>query len=94
MSDENIVETETTVPTEPTKLIVDLSLPEDDPNRVQVVPLTEEELSEIEARSLEFKQQEEERKAAEEAAALARESAEAKLAALGLTPEEIAALKG
>ena len=70
-----------------TKLIVDCSTGEQ-----TVVPLTAEEIAQVEADRLDWEQ----RRAAEEAEAAARAaakaSAEAKLAALGLTAEEIAAL--
>jgi predicted HAD superfamily Cof-like phosphohydrolase len=71
----------------PTKVIVDCSTGEQ-----SVVPLTAEEIAELEAAAA---QAEQDRLAAEaEAAALAvaKQAAEAKLAALGLTAEEIAAL--
>jgi hypothetical protein len=70
-----------------TKVIVDCSTGEQ-----SVVPLTAEEIAELEAAAA---QAEQDRLAAEaEAAALAvaKQAAEAKLAALGLTAEEIAAL--
>lgn len=57
-----------------------------------VVPLTAEEIAELEAAAA---QAEAERQAAEaeaQAKAEAKAAAEAKLAALGLTPDEIAAL--
>ena len=69
------------------KIIVDCSTGEQ-----TVVPLTAEEIAELEAAAA---QAEQDRLAAEaEAAALAvaKQAAEAKLAALGLTAEEIAAL--
>ena len=69
------------------KVIVDCSTGEQ-----SVVPLTAEEIAELEAAAA---QAEQDRLAAEaEAAALAvaKQAAEAKLAALGLTAEEIAAL--
>ena len=71
----------------PTKVIVDCSTGEQ-----SVVPLTAAEIAELEAAAA---QAEQDRLAAEaEAAALAvaKQAAEAKLAALGLTAEEIAAL--
>jgi hypothetical protein len=57
-----------------------------------VVTLTSEEIAQREADAAAFAQAEAERVAAEEAAQAAKESANAKLAALGLTAEEIAAL--
>lgn len=73
--------------THPTKVIVDCST-----GQQSVVPLTAEEIAANEAAAV---QAEADRLAAEaEAAAKAeiKQAAEAKLAALGLTPEEIAAL--
>jgi hypothetical protein len=59
---------------------------------VQIVPLSAEELSQREIDIAAFEARQAEREAAEAAKALAKASANAKLAALGLTPEEIAAL--
>jgi hypothetical protein len=73
----------------PTKLVVDCSTGEQ-----TVVPLTAEELAQRETDRLAYEAQEAERLAAEEAKAEAEASAVAKLSALGLTAEEIAALKG
>ena len=70
-----------------TKVIVDCSTGEQ-----SVVPLTAEEIAELEAAAA---QAEQDRIAAEAEAAsvqAAKEAAQAKLAALGLTAEEIAAL--
>lgn len=57
---------------------------------VYLVPLTEEELAEREQWAIEA----EELEAAEEAKVVAKETAKAKLAALGLTEEEVLALLG
>ena len=57
-----------------------------------VVTLTSEEIAQREADAAAFAVAEAERVAAEEAAATAKASGQAKLAALGLTAEEIAAL--
>lgn len=75
-----------------TKLVVDLSKPEGDPERVQSVPLTPEELAEREAMQEQAEADQLAREAAEQAQAEAKASAEAKLAVLGLTAEEISAL--
>lgn len=75
-----------------TKLVVDLSKPEGDPERVQSIPLTAEELAEREVLAAEAEARRAEEEAAATAAAEAKASAQAKLAALGLTAEEIAAL--
>lgn len=77
-----------------TKLVVDLSKPEGDPERVQSIPLTEEELEERELMRLQAELAQQEREAAEAAKALAKESAVQKLSALGLSDEEVAALLG
>lgn len=73
----------------PTKVIVDCSTGES-----TIVPLTAEEIAQREADRLAWEAQEAERQAAEQAKAEAEASAVAKLTALGLTAEEIAALKG
>ena len=73
----------------PTKVIVDCSTGES-----TIVPLTAEEISQREADRLAWEAAEAERLAALEAKAEAEASAVAKLTALGLTAEEIAALKG
>lgn len=57
-----------------------------------VVTLTSEEIAQREADAAAFAVAEAERLAAEEAAKAAKESGQAKLAALGLSAEEIAAL--
>ena len=71
----------------PTKLIVDCSTGEQ-----TYVPLTEEEIAQREVDAAAAAVAEAERIAAEEAAAAAKASGQAKLAALGLTPEEIQAI--
>ena len=71
-----------------TKLVVDCSTGE-----ATEVPLTAEELAQRETDRLAWEAQEAERKAAEAARSSAEASAVAKLTALGLTAEEIAALK-
>ena len=72
-----------------TKVIVDCSTGES-----TIVPLTAEEIAQRETDRLAWEAQEAERLAAEEAKAVAQASAVSKLTALGLTAEEIAALKG
>ena len=56
------------------------------------IEMTAEEITEVQAMQIEFERRKEEEIAAAEANAVAKASAEAKLAALGLTPEEIAAI--
>ena len=75
-----------------TKVIIDLSKPEGE--RESIVPLTAEEIAQRETDRLAWEAQEAERLAAEEAKAVAQASAVSKLTALGLTADEIAALKG
>jgi hypothetical protein len=57
-----------------------------------IIELTDAEIAQMEADAATFATQEAERVAAEAAAAEAKASAQAKLAALGLTADEIAAL--
>ncbi len=71
----------------PTKLIVDCST-----GVTTEVELTDEEVAQREADAAAFAIEQAEREAAEAAKAAAKASAEAKLASLGLTPEEVAAL--
>lgn len=68
--------------------------PEDSVVPVYLVELTEEEIAEREAQAAEMAQQEADRIAAAEAKEAAKASAIAKLAALGLTEEEAAAIAG
>jgi hypothetical protein len=72
-----------------TKLVIDCSTGE-----ATKVELTEEELAQRETDRKAFEKAEKARKAAEAEQAALQASANAKLEALGLTPEEIAALKG
>jgi len=68
--------------------------PEDSVVPVYLVELTEEEVAEREALAAQSAQEEADRIAAEEAKVAAKASAIAKLAALGLTEEEAAAIAG
>jgi membrane protein involved in colicin uptake len=76
----------------PVKVIVDLSKPEGE--REQIIPLTAEEIAEREAMAIQAAQEQAEREAAEAQKQANKESAKAKLAALGLSDEEVAALLG
>lgn len=76
----------------PVKIIVDLSKPEGE--RESIVPLTAEEIAQREADAAQFAQEQAEREAAEAQRQANKESAKAKLAALGLSDEEVAALLG
>jgi len=71
-----------------TKLVIDCSTGEQ-----TIVPLTPEELAQREADRLAFEQAEADRLAAEAEKTALEASAVSKLEALGLTAEEIAALK-
>jgi predicted RNase H-like nuclease (RuvC/YqgF family) len=75
-----------------TKLVIDASLPEGHPDKVQIIPLTEEELAQRELDRIAAEEAEATLEAEELAQAEAKASAQAKLAALGLTAEEISAL--
>jgi hypothetical protein len=75
-----------------TKMVVNASLPEGHPDKIQIIPLTEEELAQREADRIAAEAAEAARLAEEAARLEAKASAESKLAALGLTAEEIAAL--
>jgi hypothetical protein len=72
-----------------TKLVVDCSTGE-----ATEIPLSPAELEQRETDRLAYEAQEATRLAAEEAKAVAQASAISKLTALGLTADEIAALKG
>lgn len=72
-----------------TKVIVDCSTGEE-----TVVPLTAEELAQLEADRVAFETEKAAREAEIQAKAAAKASALAKLAALGLTEEEAAAIAG
>lgn len=70
-----------------TKIVVDCTTGEQ-----QIVPLTAEEIAQIEEGRIAAEAAEQQRIADQEAADQAKASAQAKLAALGLTETEIAAL--
>ena len=76
----------------PVKIVIDLSKPEGE--REQIIPLTPEEIAEREALAIQAAQEQAEREAEAQAKADAKESAVSKLAALGLSDTEIAALLG
>lgn len=71
----------------PTKLIVDCST-----GKTEIVALTAAELAERDQMAAKAAEEAAAKQAEEEAKAAAKAAAEAKLAALGLTPEEIAAI--
>jgi hypothetical protein len=78
----------------PTRLIVDCSLPEGHPDKIQIVPLTDSEIAEREAQAAQAAIEQAEREAAEAQKQANKESAKAKLEALGLSEAEILALLG
>lgn len=71
----------------PTKLVADCST-----GIVEEIEMTAEEIAEREAFAAQIQAELDAQKAIDEAKAIAKASAAEKLAALGLTPEEIAAL--
>lgn len=71
----------------PTKIVVDCSTGVE-----SVIELTDEEIAQLEADRAVWAAEQAAREAEAQAKAEAKASAEAKLASLGLTPEEIAAL--
>jgi hypothetical protein len=76
----------------PVKVVIDLSKPEGE--REQIIPLTAEEIAQREADAAKAAQEQAEREAIEAQRQANKESAKAKLAALGLSDEEVAALLG
>jgi hypothetical protein len=73
----------------PTKLVINCETGER-----EIIPLTEEEIAERELMQLQALAEQEQREADEAAKAAAKASAISKLAALGLSDAEIAALVG
>jgi hypothetical protein len=71
----------------PTKLVVDCST-----GKTEIIALTAAELAERDQMAAKAAEEAAAKEAAEQAVAAAKAAAEAKLAALGLTSEEIAAL--
>lgn len=79
----------------PTKMVVDCSLPEGHPDKVQIIPLTDEEIAEREAMAVQAEADRLAREEAEAALAELKASAKAKLiAGQPLTEEEAAVLLG
>lgn len=76
----------------PVKVIVDLSKPKG--QRESIVPLTEAEIAQREVDAANAAIEQAERDAVQQAQEAAKASAEAKLAALGLTPAEVSAIVG
>ena len=75
-----------------TKLVVDLSKPKG--KRESIIPLTDEEIAEHNARMVQAEADLVKQEAIADQKAAAKQSANDKLAALGLSPEEIAAITG
>ncbi len=73
----------------PTKLVINCET-----GKREIIPLTEEEIAERELMQLQALAEQEQREADEAAKAAAKASAISKLAALGLSDAEIAALVG
>ncbi len=73
----------------PTKVIITCETGEQ-----EVIELTAEEIAELEAAAVKAQAELETAEEAEAAKQAAKASAESKLAALGLSPEEIAAIRG
>ena len=76
----------------PVKIVVDLSKPKGE--RESIIPLTDEEIAERDAQAVLAEAERVEQEALEAEKAAAKKSANDKLAALGLSPEEIAAITG
>lgn len=76
----------------PVKVVVDLSKPKGE--RESIVPLTEEEIAERDLMAQQAAEEQAQREAEEAAREAAKTAAQEKLAALGLTAEEIAAITG
>jgi hypothetical protein len=77
-----------------TKLVVDLSKPEGHPERVQSIPLTEQELEQRELDRIAAEEAEAARLQEQADLAALKQSAQDKLKALGLSDLEVAALTG
>lgn len=76
----------------PVKIIVDLSKPKGE--RESIIPLTKAEIAERDAQAIVAAEEQAQREVEEQARIAAKASAEAKLAALGLTAEEVSAIVG
>jgi hypothetical protein len=76
----------------PVKVVIDLSKPKG--QRESIIPLTEEEIAQRELDALKAAEEQAQREAEDQARADAKAAAQSKLAALGLSPEEIAAITG
>jgi predicted transposase YdaD len=79
----------------PTRLVVDCSLPEGHPDKVQIIPLSDAEILEREQQAAQAAIEQAEREAEAQRIADLKESAKAKLiAGEPMTPEEASVLIG
>ena len=76
----------------PVKVVIDLSKPKG--QRESIIPLTEDEIAQRELDAIQAAEEQAQREVEDQAKAEAKASANAKLSALGLTPDEITALTG
>ena len=76
----------------PMKIVVDLSKPKGE--RESIIPLTDEEIAEREAQAAQAELDRQAEEAAQAEQQALKDSANAKLLALGLSPEEVAAITG
>jgi hypothetical protein len=76
----------------PQKVVIDLSKPKG--QRESIIPLTKDEIAQRELDAIQAAEEQAQREAEDQAKADAKAAAQSKLAALGLTPEEIAAITG
>ena len=76
----------------PVKIVVDLSKPKGE--RESIIPLTDEEIAERDAQAAQAELDRQAEEAAQAEQQALKDSANAKLLALGLSPEEVAAITG
>jgi len=74
------------------KIVVDLSKPKGE--RESIIPLTDEEIAERDAQAAQAELDRQAEEAAQADQQALKDSANAKLLALGLSPEEVAAITG
>ena len=76
----------------PMKIVVDLSKPKGE--RESIIPLTDEEIAERDAQAAQAELDRQAEEAAQAEQQALKDSANSKLLALGLSPEEVAAITG
>jgi hypothetical protein len=76
----------------PMKIVVDLSKPKGE--RESIIPLTDDEIAERDAQAAQAELDRQAEEAAQAEQQALKDSANAKLLALGLSPEEVAAITG